>query len=509
MLEQYFSFLAGSVIFQRLVVLAGFLVVSAGLFLVFYLFKDEGMERSEAVTLLALLLFGFVFYIGQPFMTGAGGGEEYNYVLIGEEISESFRFAVSRIEGAELYLKPYIMYPVLVSVPSFFLLTTLGLGILVNTLSAVLMLSLIYLAVKRLGGRRAGLVAVLLNIFNPFLVHMARSPESMMGSGLAFFCSVIAVDGFSERGGRLWFLGLVISVLMMVYSRIGMWIIAFLALFMTSFYSESILETFRRMWKEIMALIVFLAIPFLMGVRYVLNMSRDFGAASAASNMGGWITFFSDRPFFVFLVLLVVPSVVYTLSIGRYRYLASAGVLHFFFYLTYRHASILDHSKFYFLFSTVFLCLLALSVSDILGLVEVYSGWFYRSVFLVFVILLCTGLAVNTVSWGSEDSGYLPAERVLSRSREFYPDCTVVPQDTRPVHLAGFENTLDPWYLSEDFGRREVVSEADSDCLLLYYEDEPSDRMERISGFFEAEKVYGYRYRGSYLAAYYVDISGY
>ncbi len=459
-------------------------------------------EKAEIITLVIILASSFFLNIGQPYMTGAGGGEEYNYVLIGEEISESGRFTVSRSDHNDLYLKPYIIYPVLVSIPSFFLDTTRNLGVMVNTVAAIFLLFFLYLSIRKISNKKAALAATVLTIFNPLFVHMSRTPESMITAGTYFFLTVFTLQGFLKNEDRFWMRGLTVSVLGMIFSRTGMFIFVPLIIMLIIIKKVEM----KRFLTESLIFVLFGSVPFLMNLRFFLNMDRAFGGGTLIMNIQNFFDFLHQKPGYITLLVIAFPSLLIAIKNRKTIFLYLAGLTHFLFFLTYRHASILNHPKFYMLSFVIFSCVAGIGFSEIGNKLKPKNTYIPVLVGVV-LVSASTGLMLEQLN---RDRYYTPAKRTLDISTSLHPDCVIIPRDVRHARLAGFQNSIDPWFFTpEELGNPDLLKEETGSNCIIYYRNmsETPEHMELFEKSFEKELITSYEHEGSEAQAFHIDLN--
>ncbi len=497
---EIFNILSRNPFFQRIPSIFGYIVIIVTLYWFIHLLRSRelGLTKSEIITLILIIAGSLALNLQKPYMTGAGGGEEYNYILIGEEISHTGRFVVSRMENSDLYLKPYIIYPVLVSIPSFFMETTRNLGVTVNTVTAGFLLFAIFLAVRKIGNSTAAFTAVIIGMFNPFFIHMARTPESMISAATFFFLTAFTLHGFLEKRNSFWAKGLSVCLTGLIFSRTGMWIL--LPLLIWILYREDI--DIKKYVLETVFFFTMVSVVFLMNIIFTLNMDRAFGGNPLISNSLALVNFFQNSLGYIPLIVLTIPAMIYGVKQKKQLFLYIGGLLHFFFFLSYRHATITDHPKFYLTSFLVFISAVSIMVS------EFNTNRIKGKILPVLTILIVVLPMANHIPDLQKDMYYTPAKITLGISTRLHPGCTIIPRDVRPVRLAGFENAVDPWkFHKENLGELETVRKINDNCIIYYkpFEETP-DHLKYFEENFDMEKITGFRYESREIETYLVNI---
>jgi len=229
-------------------------------------------------------------------------------------------------------------------------------------------------------------------------------------------------------------------------------------------------------------------------------MDTAFGFESLTTNSIEFLTFLQYYPGYIMLVLLTIPGMIYGIKHKKQLFLYLGGLIHFFFFLSYRHATITDHPKFYLTSFLVFISAISIMVSEIN-----IKGIKGKILPIITILILVLPMA-NHIEDLSRDVHYKPAKITLGISTRLHPDCTIIPRNHRPVRLAGFENTVDSWkFLPEDLGNPEIIKEINNNCI-IYYKDfvETPEHLKYFEKNFDKEKITSYTYEGNEFSTYLV-----
>ncbi len=500
MLDIFLYYLEPSIVnssfFQYLPPFFGYLIVLSTIIWGIYTLKTrETFSKNEIITLTIVILVYTLLAFNQPFTTGAGGGEEYNYVLVGESISETFTFTNARADGG-IYLKPYVMYPVLVSIPSLFFETSLSLGISVNTVLSVLTLFMFYLVSKSFFGEKAGIFSVIILGISPLFLKMARSPESLMVSGFYLLFTVYGMQKWEESPQIGYKIGIIIGVLGMVFSRTDMW------LFIPPLFITYLLKTKKIKEKifskqNILLGLVFMAVStvsLMLNINFGTSLARPFSTENLLNNLTEF--FFTVRSSFGYVLILLIGlplSLYYLMTEKGKRVIYGIGLLNLVFYLFYQPGNINAHPKFYFITLIIF----SFSIGDFFYKISnKYNKKRFYKPFILFTILIIIAIPTGyNIQQIERDEYSLAAKHTLNIPMRMYPECTLLAQDRRHVKIVGYEEAISSWsYSKEELGEINKLREFNEECLIYYRRRKDASHFEKFEQKFleEAEKLSTY-----------------